>query len=448
MFINNKGFSLLELLVAMTIATVILTISLQIFETGMKVKNQQIESKDIDNNLRLAVDYIREDLTQAGAFFGDQGYFNYAMGTTPPAGTPPDRQFCIDFDAINWVDFPHLQSAWESRFSGWTVEYYSEDMIQIWYGDARSYSRVKQGSSIQTLVNFDIEDNPNAVGLQKGDYILFYDASKDDDVTDVKGASSRTNWLTVLTGVSSYTGVNTRGLLQFDQGMPFTDYYKTDYGQNIVVPLPGKDSFTANDRVYRVHRVVYGVMSKSVSTGSQTQTYKMLIRDNFRDPSGNSRYNPQIIATGIEHLTFTTIFKLPPNDVGSRPESWYNSVRLGYYSNSTGKMFGNTLYNAIDMSTDTANNDLTDHDPRDIRSVIVEVSGISKKQFFEHASAGDKAPRVFYTPEMGVVEYSSGGKEVRYPAASVPDWYKHYKLSVKVGLRTLRMKDFAVNPQS
>jgi prepilin-type N-terminal cleavage/methylation domain-containing protein len=445
---NKKGFSLLELLVAMTIATVILTISLQIFESGMKVKNEQTESKEVDSNLRLAMDYIRDDITQAGAFLGDQGYFNYAMGTTPPAGTPPNRQFCIDFDSNSWADFPQMQAAWQSRFAGWTLENLSEDIIQIWYGDANAYSRVKQGGNIQSLVNFDIEDNPNSLGFQKGDYILFYDASKDDSVGSVRGTSSSTNWLTVLTGINVYTGEMTRGQLLFDQALSYADYYKTDYGQNIVIPLPGKDSFTANDRIYLIHRVVYGVMSKTVTTGAKTNIYKMIIRDNFRDPTGSSRYNPQIIATDIEHLTFTTVFKLPSGDIGSYPESWYNSVRLAYHDNSTGKMFGTTLYTAIDMNTDVANNTLTDHDPRDIRSVIVEICGKSRKQFFDHARAGGGAPKVFFTPEMGVVNYQSGGKDIRYQASSTPDWYKHYKLSVKVGLRTLRMKDFAVNPHN
>lgn len=443
MFIkNNKGFTLLEMLVAMTVSTIIMAISLQIFESGMKIKNQQVESRDVENNLRVALDYIRNDITEAGAFLGDQGYFNYYNAATNVA-----KQFCVDFSNTNWPDWGNLQSAWTAKFPGWTIDY-SDDLIELWYADGEVYSTIKSTPStnkIQSLVNIDIDDDPVAIGFQDGDYVLFYDASRDDSVSALRGSQSVTSWVTVLTDMTQYSGMNTKGTLLFDQSLPYSDAYQTPYNWAICSNISGKTEYSAPDRIYLVHRVVYGLISKTVSSGGVYQTYKMLIRDDFRDPSGSNRYNPQVVSTDMEHMMFSTIFKLPKDEAGVNPDNWYNSVRLNYYYNYNYKMFSMLLKDAID--TDASNTTITDCDPRDLRSVLVELSGKSRKKFLEFSDEPSKAPKNLYSPEMGVIEYSTGGKEVRLAGGTSPDYFKHRKLSSQVGLRTVRMKDFAVNPE-
>jgi prepilin-type N-terminal cleavage/methylation domain-containing protein len=440
---NNKGFSMLELLVAMTVATVIMAISLQIFESGMTVKEKQVEARDVENNLRVAMDYIRNDITEAGSFMGDQGFFNYY-----DSATGINRQFCVDFSNMNWPDWANLQTAWSSKFPGWNVDY-SDDMIELWYADGITYSPIKPGGAnkIQSLVNIDIEDNPVQIGFQVGDYILFYDTGKDDSVAAVRGSQSRNSWVTVLTGMIQLTGNNTQGTLLFDQTLPFADPYKTPYGYNLCSSIVTKTEFSSPDRVYLVHRVVYGLITKYVTGPGGTEEYKMLVRDDFRDPTANSRYNPQIVSTNMEHMIFSTIFKLPIGEAGVNPNNWYNSVRLNYQYTSGNKMFSRTLNDAINTPiSDAANADLTDNDPRDLRFITVELSGKSRKKFLEFVANPSNAPKNMFTPEMGVVEYSTGGADVRLPAGTSPDFYKHYKLTSQVGLRTIRMKDFAVNP--
>lgn len=435
---------MLELLVAMTIAMVIMTISLQIFESGVSVKNKQVESRDVENNLRIAMDYIRNDITEAGSFMGDQGYFNYY-----DAALGKNRQFCVDFGNSFWPDWSNLQAAWTSKFPGWTIDY-SDDMIELWYADGNVYSTINDGATnkITNLANIEIKDNPADIGLQAGDYLLFYDSSRDDSISQaaVRGSQSGNSWVTVLTGMISYTGINYKGTLLFDQSLPFADPYQTPYGSAVGSHLASKTQFSAPDRVYLVHRVVYGIISKTVSSGGTTETFKMLIRDDFRDPAGASRYNPQIVSTNMEHMIFSTIFKLPLDEAGINPNNWYNSVRLSYQYNSN-KMFNKLLNDALDTApVDPNNEDLTDNDPRDLREILVELSGKSRKKFLEYATNVAKAPKVIFSPEMGVVEYASGGADIRIPAATSPDFYKHYKLSSQVGLRAIRMKDFAVNP--
>jgi prepilin-type N-terminal cleavage/methylation domain-containing protein len=440
---NNKGFSMLELLVAMTVATVIMAISLQIFESGMKVKEKQVEARDVENNLRIAMDYIRNDITEAGSFMGDQGFFNYY-----DPGIGMNRQFCVDFSNTNWPDWANLQAAWTAKFPGWNIDY-SDDMIELWYADGNTYSPIKPGATnkIQSLVNIDIEDNPAQIGFQVGDYVLFYDTGKDDTIAAVRGSESRNSWVTVLTGIIQLTGNNTTGTLLFDQALPFADPYKTPYGHNLCSYIVTKTQFSSPDRIYLVHRVVYGLISKSVYSGGVTEQYKMLVRDDFRDPTGASRYNPQVVSTNMEHMMFTSIFKLPIGEAGVNPYNWYNSVRLAYHYTSNNKMFSRTLGDAIGTPiSDVANEDLTDNDPRDLRFITVEMSGKSRKRFLEFVANPSNAPKNMYSPEMGVVEYSTGGADVRLAAGTSPDFYKHYKLTSQVGLRTLRMTDFAVNP--
>jgi type II secretory pathway pseudopilin PulG len=433
---------MLELLVAMTIATVIMAISLQIFESGMAVKNKQVEARDVENNLRVAMDYIRNDITEAGAFMGDQGYFNYY-----DPGTGRSRQFCVDFANFNWPDWSNLQAAWTSKYPGWNIDS-SDDMIELWYSDGNAYSPIKKGATnkIQNLANIEIEDNPSNLGFQNGDYVLLYDTGDDDSIAAVRGSSSGNSWVTVLTGNISYSGVNTRGTLLFDQSMPYSDPYQTPYGSPVCSLLLSKTQFSAPDRVYLVHRVVYGLITKNVYSGGVTEQYKMLIRDDFRDPTGANRYNPQVVSTNMERMMFSAIFKLPLNEAGVNPNNWYNSVRLNYHYNSN-KMFNRLLTDALETPTIDPNNEtLTDHDPRDLRAIMVELSGKSRKKFLEFVADPGNAPKNMYSPEMGAVEYSTGGADVRLAAGTSPDFYKHYKLGSQVGLRTIRMKDFAVNP--
>jgi len=433
---------MLELLVAMTIATVIMAISLQIFESGMAVKNKQVEARDVENNLRVAMDYIRNDITEAGAFMGDQGYFNYY-----DPGTGRSRQFCVDFANFNWPDWSNLQAAWTSKYPGWYMDS-SDDMIELWYSDGNAYSPIKAGATnkIQNLANIEIEDNPSDLGFQNGDYVLLYDTGDDDSIAAVRGSQSGNSWVTVLTGNISYSGVNTRGTLLFDQSMPYSDPYQTPYGSPVCSLLLSKTQFSAPDRVYLVHRVVYGLITKDVYSGGVTERFKMLIRDDFRDPTGANRYNPQVVSTNMERMMFSAIFKLPLNEAGVNPNNWYNSVRLNYHYNSN-KMFNRLLKDALETPTIDPNNEtLTDHDPRDLRAIMVELSGKSRKKFLEFVADPGAAPKNMYSPEMGAVEYSTGGADVRLAAGTSPDFYKHYKLGSQVGLRTIRMKDFAVNP--
>jgi prepilin-type N-terminal cleavage/methylation domain-containing protein len=438
--LNNKGFTLLELLIAMTVATVILTISLQIFESGMRIKNQQVENRDVENNLRVAMDYIRNDITEAGAFLGDQGYFNYYNAATNTA-----KQFCVDFSNTNCPDWSTLQSAWSAKFPGWYIDS-SDDLIEVWYADGETYSTIKAttGNKIQTLVNIDIDDDPTAIGFQVGDYVLFYDSSRDDAITALRGSQSLTSWVTVLTGVTSYSGQNVKGTLLFDQTLPFSDPYQTPSGFSVCSYLSGKSEFSSPDRVYLIHRIVYGLITKNVSGPGGTQQFKMLIRDDFRDPTGANRFNPQIVSTDMERLMFTAIFKLPKDEATVNPDNYYNSIRLAYHYNFNYKLFSMSIGDAI--TADAPNATITDLDPRDLRSITVEMSGKSRKKDLEFVADPGKAPKNLFSPEMGVVEYSTGGKEVRLAGATSPDFYKHRKLSSQIGLRTVRMKDFAVNP--
>ena len=444
-FKNAAGMTLIELLVSMAIAGILMGAALTIFKAGMDVRNEQTNLKNTESGLRVGLDYISSDIAQAGAYMGDHTYFNYYSGSVTP-----NRRFCVNFDPHYWPDFANLQAAWEARFSGWYLEYYSEDMVEIWYADANVYSKIKN-ANITNIMNFDIEDNPVERGFQAGDYILFYDSTKDAMVGNdyIRGATSSANWLTVLTKPVEYSGELTRGELQFEDSLPFTDYYRTPYGYNFTSCLNDKGQFLPPDRIYKVHRVVYGVMTKSVGAGANTKTVKMLVRDNFSDSSGTSRYNPLVVATEVDQFKLTTVFKRPPDEAGSYPENWNNAVRMNYYNNSPGKMFGSTLVNALTM--DPNNTNLKDFDPRDLRKIQIELSSVSSKRFMQQAGNASTAPKVFFAPAMGVMKYPTGAGDynydIRVPGSTTPDWHKHRKLTSEVGLRTLRLKDFAVSPE-
>jgi prepilin-type N-terminal cleavage/methylation domain-containing protein len=441
---HNSGFTLIELLVAMAITAIIMTASLTLFDTAMKSRTEQQEVKSVNSNIRMALEFLKDDFSKAGAFMGDQGFFNYY----DPTGTNEmSRQFCIDFDGSMWPDSSYIRSAWEGKYVGWYLDSV-EDMVEIWYGDDEVFSVLTNANHVQNLSNITIQDNPVDIGFKKGDYLLLYDSQSDAKIDVLRGSSSRNNWMTVLTGVQGVTGNYYEGTIKFDDTLGYTDRFQTPYGTNIVSKLPDKDEFKLDDRVYLVRRIVYGVMTKTVAS-PETKTYKILIRDDFRNPDPTIRYNPEILATDIDHVTYTTIFKIDPaTGDPSLPYNYYNAVNMGYYYNYDGKMYGKKLDQGI--LDDFKNDDYTDHDPRDLKSIIVEISGVSRKIFTELQGTDiNLLPPVFFSPEMGVVEYYEGGtvsKIYRIPKSTDTDFRKHYKLGSNIALRSLRLKDFAVSP--
>ncbi len=438
---KNEGFTLVEVLVSMAVAGIILTVSVTMFNAALDIRNDQVRNKDALDNIRTAMDYLRDDIEQAGAYMGGHGYFNYYSGVS----NMPNRQFCLDFDAATWPDLEAIRSAWQARFPGWTLESSSEDMVQIWYGNEDVYTIVD--ATINTLGSIPIQDNPVHVGFVKGDYVLFIDAEDDQNPSAVRGSQSNRNWLTVLTDTQEIAGNYKQGTLLFNTSVPWTDSHKSPADYQFGLELATKTDFRDPDRIAMVHRIIYGIMSKPVQSPQGTRMARILIRDDCTDPAGLSRYNPLIVATNVEGIAFSTIFKLPFAEATTRPPNYYNSVRLDYHYNmNSNMMFGTTLANAYSM--DQLNNDYTDHDPRDLKSVQIELIGISSKRDNE-AARGSNAPPVYRTPALGVMEYPpSAGmtNDVRIPGAALPDYYIHTKMVVTVGIRSIRMSDFAVNP--
>ncbi|MBN2135684.1 MAG: type II secretion system protein [Acidobacteria bacterium] len=449
--INNKqGFTLMELLVSMAVAGVILAVAVTIFDDGMKIRDQQIDQNNLYSNLKVATSYLQDDIAQAGSFLGDQGYFRYYNSAS---ATEPKKQFCVDFDSSLWPDWSSLKTAWEARFTGWTVDNTNEDMIEIWYGDGNVYSTIHEDSvSVGTTIDFYIQDDPVSLGFVAGDYILFFDTGSFETISDaaVGGSKSSSSYVTVLANPVSLSGNNVKGQLALMGTLPYTDPYQAPYATTI------DRSYYPDDMVYKLHRVVYGVVSKTITQNGITKTIKMLIRDNFSDPTGASRYNPSIIATNVEQFKLSTIFKLDTSEVGSYDDNYFNSVSGSYYTNTPGKMFALTLDEVLGLPTDPdydlSNENEQDRDPRDLRKIQVELLSISTKRYMQerrmYNTGSGIVPSIYSTPAMGVVAYTDGTKsDARVPKASSPDWFKHVKLTTEIGLRALRLKDSAVSAE-
>jgi prepilin-type N-terminal cleavage/methylation domain-containing protein len=449
--INNKqGFSLIELLVSMAVAGVILAVGVTIFDDGMKIREQQVDQNDLYSNLKIASSYLQNDIAQAGSFMGDQGYFRYYNSADP---TKPARQFCVDFDSSLWADWASLKAAWESTYTGWTIDNVNDDMIEIWYGDGNTYSTIHPDTvSVGNTVDFYIQDDPVGIGFNAGDYILFFDTGTFVNISDttVGGSKSSSSYVTVLVNPVSVSGNNVKGQLVLMGTLPYTDPYQAPYATSM------ERSYYPEDMVYKLHRVVYGVVSKTITQNGVTKTVKMLIRDNFTDPTGTSRYNPSIVATNIEHFILSTIFKLDFTEVGGYDENYFNSISQSYYTASPGKMFALTLVDVLDDASsptyDLLNENEQDRDPRDLRKIQVELLSISSKRYMQerrmYSTSGGVVPSIYSTPDMGVIAYADGTKtDARITKASSPDWFKHAKLTTEIGLRALRLKDSAVSAE-
>jgi len=85
---RQTGFSLLELLVAMTVTLIILAATLSLFETGLRTNQTGTQMSTLNGNLRSAMNLIVRDLLQAGQNIPTGGVALPTGGSCSPINRP------------------------------------------------------------------------------------------------------------------------------------------------------------------------------------------------------------------------------------------------------------------------------------------------------------------------------------------------------------------------
>ena len=71
---RERGFTLIELMVAMGVSTVVLLGAVLAFRSSVQVNSNVTQSSDINDNLRAGMNLMVQDLVQAGTGIPTGGY--------------------------------------------------------------------------------------------------------------------------------------------------------------------------------------------------------------------------------------------------------------------------------------------------------------------------------------------------------------------------------------
>src|SRR6202171_4515674 len=90
---NARGFSLVELMVAMTLGLIVLAATTQLFKSGMDATILVTQSSEMQQSARATLNLIAKDVSMAGSGLPSGGLPlpNGAGSVGPPLGGAPNR---------------------------------------------------------------------------------------------------------------------------------------------------------------------------------------------------------------------------------------------------------------------------------------------------------------------------------------------------------------------
>jgi prepilin-type N-terminal cleavage/methylation domain-containing protein len=169
---NNKGITLIELLVAMVIATITLAGIYRVFISQTKTYAIQDQVVEVQQSVRGAMDMILRDLQMTG--FDDDNPASVAAGITVPI---PITAFAADSITVNYEYFDRTVGA-SGQYQRYTVVYLVNGSSQL----TRQLTKTKPGGVTEVLPTEVILPNVNALNFTYG-----VDANNDGFMDDQNG---------------------------------------------------------------------------------------------------------------------------------------------------------------------------------------------------------------------------------------------------------------------
>jgi prepilin-type N-terminal cleavage/methylation domain-containing protein len=185
---GEQGFSLVELLVAMTVTLTVLAGAFAVLQEAARASRLAATSSDTNQNLRVAMNAVLRDLIQAG-----EGDFGLRTGISIPSGAGVDpivRPGPVGFAWSFPAHYTVLPAVSPGNGTGIVVNGIATDVITILYQDRRlDFSGViptipASGASMTFPVTFAIDDE--AIGIKDGDLIRFGNGAM-QEVSNVAG---------------------------------------------------------------------------------------------------------------------------------------------------------------------------------------------------------------------------------------------------------------------
>lgn len=291
---NEKGLSLVELMVAITIGLIILAAVSQIFITSRATYTYEEGMSRVQESGRFAIDFITQDVRMAGY----TGCLNKATTVANSLDSPTNY-------VSNYVVGQHLTGhtytgSGGSALSDWTPALPGTDSEGIVYFSANeveprtdvlvvrrgSENSVRPDGPMTPDSSASIDITGNSVGLSQFDIVMVSDCKR-ADIFQLTGPASLgttgTNTLVHNTGATGLPGNSTQ-ILSFAYGtdaeiMKFITrmYYISRRGGNVTTstnpPALFRKEFTGG--VYVSQELVEGVESMRVLFGEDTDNDKV-----------------------------------------------------------------------------------------------------------------------------------------------------------------------------
>jgi type IV pilus assembly protein PilW len=170
---NEKGVTLVELLVALVIAAITLAGIYRVFVSQTKTYAIQDQVVEVQQSVRSAMDIILRDLRMTG--FDDDNPASVAAGITVP--TPIATPLAANSITVNYEYFDRTVGA-SGQYQRYTVVYSVNGSSQL----TRQLTKTKPGGVTEVLTAEVILPNVNALNLTYG-----IDANSDGVMDDQNG---------------------------------------------------------------------------------------------------------------------------------------------------------------------------------------------------------------------------------------------------------------------
>jgi prepilin-type N-terminal cleavage/methylation domain-containing protein len=262
---SERGFTLAELLVGMTVSLVALAVSFGVLYEAGRASAQAAAVADVNQSIRIAMNVIIRDLIQAG-----EGDYGLRTGVSIPSGGGTDPIVRPSPPGMDWffpAEYTALPAVSPADGIGPDVNGIRTDVVTLLFEDRRlDFSGVipnipASGASMNFPNGFEIDDD--VAGIKEGDLIRFGSGAM-QEVTNVAGRT-----------------------IHFDRDA-VSRLNQRDAPQGSVMELKGEGNTFPDLPVSRVVMITYYI---SVPSGGVPQLVR---RVNYGDE--------RVIAVGIENL--------------------------------------------------------------------------------------------------------------------------------------------------
>jgi len=365
---SQRGFTLLELLVASFIGLSVIIMMTSLFKTGMDTTNRVAQKAETTQNLRAAVELMTKDISLAGAgipsggiqltsaglskFACNQASFCYIPGGTYPnsATGTPNYMYAIEPGFDTGVEGGAVITAAPGQINSSLTVVYCDYNFPL---SNFTFTFPSSTSAGVAVINAGVQPNSilAAGGLNAGDLLLFQVNTPGNGKT-----SSGTSLVQNSAVVAEITSIPSAAVIDFNTGDPL-NFNQTSGTNNLAAVATAAGGANAQVSVCRLQVVSYFI--EVPAAGSTVQTPRLMRQVNGLTavPVADNIINLQFTYDVINSANGTVVANQQnPIGAGESPSLiqkvnlWVMGASLTTSGNRSQSMYLATSVSTSDMS--------------------------------------------------------------------------------------------------